>query len=380
MRISLSSINQQIAFLESQVTMMSSPIERIVGDTDRIFGDENEKRRFLRRLGKTIHRQPVNVSSPQEFRDSALRIDEYDDFPSSVERLLPLAEKSSTASGLLAGSLAALRGKEALDANDIRGAVIAYGFAYRKGSFLVRWTMDDFATIMPAFEAISNDASEETDIRADALFVRANILFLQNHVRQGLAELRAAQNLLPDEASFHTTEGSILAMQLQKQDSLAAFDRAADLGCDNMDDTLFHRAILTPFSEDERNFLEKYVALAEGDARKLPEACYRLSLFYGIMGPNHLGAARRFYDLGLKADKSRLPIFPDASSSLRKQARTLASKYNACGNLSCKRAACMLCKACRIVFYCSRECQTKEWKDHKTMCKKYKSESNRSTV
>jgi tetratricopeptide (TPR) repeat protein len=360
--------------------MMSSPIERIVGDTDRIFGDEDEKRRFLRRLKKTIRRQPDIWSSPQEFRDNALRIDECDDFAFSVERLLPLAEKSSTASGFLAGSLAAFRGKYALDANDIRSAVIAYGFAYRKGSFLVRWTFEDFATVMPAFKAISDDASEETDMRANALFVRANILFLQGRVREGLAELHAAQNLLPDDASFHTTEGSILAMQMQKQEALAAYDRAADLGCDNIDDTLFHRAILTTSSEDAQNFLEKYVALAEGDARKLPEACYRLSLLYGIMGPNYLGAARRFYDLGLKADKSKLPIFPDASSSIRKQAKTLASKYNACGNIRCKRAAHMLCTACRIVFYCSKECQNKEWKEHKTACKKYENESDRSSL
>ena len=169
-------------------------------------------------------------------------------------------------------------------------------------------------------------------------------------------------------------------MQLQKQEALAAFDRAADLGCDNIDDTLFHRAILTTAREDERKFLEKYVALAEGDARKLPEACHRLSLFYGIMGPNYLGAARRIYDLGLKADKSRLPIFPDELSSFRKQAKTLASNYNACGNLSCKRAAHMLCTACRVEFYCCRECQTKEWKDHKTMCKKYKNESDPSSL
>jgi tetratricopeptide (TPR) repeat protein len=360
-------------FVERQVTMMPSPIERIVGETDRIFGDENEKRRFLRRLEKTLRREPVNFSSPRQFMSSALRIDAtYNDFPFSVERLLPLAEKSSTASGLMAGSLAVLRGREALDANDIRGAVIAYGFAYRKGSFIVRWTLEDFATVMPAFKAISNNASEETATRADALFVRANILFLQGHVRQGLVELRVAQNLLPDDASFHTTEGSILAMQLQKQEALAAFDRAADLGCDDLDDTLFHRAILTESMEDARNFLEKYVALAEDDARKLPEACFRLSLLYGVMGPNYLGAARRFYDLGLKADKSRLPIFPDELSAQRKQAKTLASKYDACGNLSCKRAAYMLCTACRTVFYCSRECQIKEWKDHKTICKKYK--------
>jgi hypothetical protein len=86
--------------------------------------------------------------------------------------------------------------------------------------------------------------------------------------------------------------------------------------------------------------------------------------------------ARRLHDIdGLKADKSRLPTFPDELSSFRKEAKTLASKYNSFGNLRCKRAVRMLCTACRLVFYGSRECQTKEWRDHKTMCKKYEDES-----
>jgi hypothetical protein len=41
---------------------------------------------------------------------------------------------------------------------------------------------------------------------------------------------------------------------------------------------------------------------AECDARKLPEASYRLVMLLGDMGPSHIGAARRLLDLGLQAD------------------------------------------------------------------------------
>ena len=78
----------------------------IVGDTDRIFGDENKKGDFCAVLRKlSVDDQQFGAPHKSTWTVSALRIDEYDDSPFSVERLLP---------ALLAGSLAAFQGKYAL--------------------------------------------------------------------------------------------------------------------------------------------------------------------------------------------------------------------------------------------------------------------------
>jgi hypothetical protein len=145
------------------------------------------------------------------------------------------------------------------------------------------------------------------------------------------------------------------------------------LGCDDIEYTLFHRANVSE-SDEERVLLEEYVSRAERDARKLPLAYYRLALLHGMMGLRHLGAARRFFDLGAKADRSRLVIFnnKDDASGLRKQAQALVRKYHPCGNMDCPVSASNLCASCKTVYYCSRECQLEEWKNHKAVCKKGK--------
>lgn len=69
--------------------------------------------------------------------------------------------------------------------------------------------------------------------------------------------------------------------------------------------------------------LEQYVDQAEPDARKLPEACYRLALINASKGPRHIGAAKRFLVAGEAADRSRLPFFQDEAQEWRQQARAL---------------------------------------------------------
>ena len=35
----------------------------------------------------------------------------------------------------------------------------------------------------------------------------------------------------------------------------------------------------------------------------------------------------------------------------------------------CKKITKYLCSGCKSVYYCDRECQLKQWKDHKIICK-----------
>ena len=40
----------------------------------------------------------------------------------------------------------------------------------------------------------------------------------------------------------------------------------------------------------------------------------------------------------------------------------------ACGNPSCNNIGTKKCSVCRSTYYCSRECQRKNWSKHKTQC------------
>lgn len=354
---------------------MVSPVERIVGGSSNIhdlFGDEKERARFLRRLGRTIKRKPDSWASSAECMDSALRVDtDSDDFPYSIGNLEPLAENSETAMSLLTSALYAMRGNMMLneEPKNVVASVRAYAQVYRTNSMVVRWEMSTLVPAIRAFEALSRDSTQEDTVRADAFFVLANLSFLQRQVPHGLHLLHVAQQLAPQDAAFHAIEGCILAIQQDEQGSLNAFNRATALGCNDIEHTLFHRAILSPVPMTTAcAWLAQFVSQAERDARKLPEACFRLVMLFGLQGPSHLGAAKRFYETGVQADADRLPAFPDEAAQWRRQARALANRYHACGNPFCPVAAKSRCNRCKSISYCCRECQVKHWKYHKDTC------------
>lgn len=161
----------------SSGNMASSPIERIVGDAERVFGDVEERDRFLRRPRQACRlEQPSSLS--EELAASALRTDrETEEFPYSVEILLPLAENSVTALSLLASVLAAVRGRDALKNGDVRTAAIAFADAYRKNSMVARWELSGMTAGKSSFESLACDPSEEAAVRADALLILNHLSF-----------------------------------------------------------------------------------------------------------------------------------------------------------------------------------------------------------
>lgn len=164
-------------------------------------------------------------------------------------------------------------------------------------------------------------------------------------------------------------------MQMKTRTALAAYQRTAELVCDDIEHTLFHRAVLMSvipgaFTADAIiPILEAFVDQAEPDARKLPEACYRLALLHGTKGPRTIGTAKRYFLAGQKADQARLPCFRDEADEWRKQAGALVKRYQSCGNPSCSEAGSKVCKACGQISYCSRACQMQHWKAHKKFCR-----------
>jgi hypothetical protein len=112
---------------------------------------------------------------------------------------------------------------------------------------------------------------------------------------------------------------------MQHKDASKAFTRALELGCDDLEHTLFHRAIVQPDEARMISWLEDFVARAEPDARKLPEACYRLLVLHGSRGRQGIEAVNRFFELGLKA------LSKDYLSSMTKQVLRDPRPKRSCG-------------------------------------------------
>ena len=47
---------------------------------------------------------------------------------------------------------------------------------------------------------------------------------------------------------------------------------------------------------------------------------------------------------------------------------SFTQKQTKCGNICCKKDGIMICSRCKIIKYCSKECQVADWKRHKTEC------------
>jgi tetratricopeptide (TPR) repeat protein len=351
---------------------MPSPIEQALQrDASNLFPTEEDKDTFLRRLRRSMKR-PVHQNTVEEFFEDALRIDtEHDDFPFSIQNLekivLDSGGKSKTALSMLESAVCCVIGQDALQRGDTVKAASAFAEAYRKNSLVVRWDCNWMGPAFLAFQQLYQDTSAPPRIRAEALFVHANLLFLQHRHSKGLQEIQLAQVLLPQDPFFPAVEGCVWAMLLERAKARQALDKAARLGCPDPEHSLFHRAVLLDSSEDDQvaiDLLEKFVDVAHPDARKLPEACYRLALLYGYRAPPEMGAAKRYFLRG------GLRIFPDEASSWRETARALVKGYIPCGYEKCRAAALSPCSVCGKAYYCSQECLNADWPSHKSSCKK----------
>lgn len=354
---------------------MATPLDRAVDN--KFFQDEKEQTTFIRRLKRSIKRE-VHQNSVEEFFQGALKIGYgQDGFKFSLENLereMNQHPESKTVMGMLETAVNSIIGMEALNRGDSKIAASALAEAYRKNSLVVRWAFDQVPAANEFFKVLYSDTNQEPKVRSDALFVHANLLFLQGQFKQGMKQINVAQRILApnEDPYFAAAQGCILAMQMEVGEAHKAFQKAAKLGCDDLEHTLFHCAIVSEKCGNMHAYslLEDYVVRAEPDARKLPEACYRLAMYHGIKGPRHLGAAKRFYMLGEKADRDHIgSLFPDEAEQFRAQARALVKRYHSCGRKGCCSSSTKNCSRCGQVYYCSKKCQRVDWVSHKLLCK-----------
>lgn len=314
----------------------------------------------------------VTQASVEEFFDDSLKLHAEGTFNFSLEKLIPLAEEGSvTARRLLRSRMCAEHGEKMMRNGKIKAAAVSFAAAYRLEGTTVQWEAGQvFNNAFSQFGELASDATEDPGIRADALLVVAMLHFMIQEVPKGLLKLRLAQHIQPEDGALWNIEGCILAMRLEKGKALAAYSKAKSLGSDAIEHTLFHRAILMTSEDEYKTTLEEFVARAPKDGRKICEAYYRLAIAYAQGRPRLFGAARRYYDLGFKAEESRLCVFAGDESNHRAAAKALVSKFQPCGNPECPVAGQKKCSRCKKISYCSSGCQKKDWLKHKGHCEK----------
>mmetsp|Transcript_84606 Transcript_84606/g.169290 ORF Transcript_84606/g.169290 Transcript_84606/m.169290 type:complete len:385 (+) Transcript_84606:197-1351(+) len=343
------------------------------GDDGRLHGEAKAKAKEFRAFTAYVKNQ-VPQSSVEDFLESAVRYD-TGTFHFSLERLIPLAHEGSLLERrLLRSRVVAIYGEEMMRLGDIKSAAVAYAAAYRLEGQAVSWELSTIENALVEFGALSRNAQEDPEVRADALLVVANINFMRKETSKALSNIRLAQLLQPSDSMLWNTEGCFLSMLMKIDHALAAFNKAKSLGSDEIDRTLFHRAVLMikqGTSHDEaKAALEEFVTRAAPGSRKLCEAYYRLAV--ECAGDKLFGSARRFYDLGISAEKFRCVLFGDEALNHRIAAKAIVGKFSPCGNPKCPHAGHQKCSKCKMVVYCSVACQQHEWPSHKADCKKSK--------
>ncbi len=116
--------------------------------------------------------------------------------------------------------------------------------------------------------------------------------------------------------------------------------------------------------------LEKFVSLCAGDERSLCDACYHLAQ---IAVHRSKDEALAWYKKGSNAESTRSPVFahlplPDSKSLV---ASLFGRTQHACAMRGCQGWGRHYCAGCRLVLYCTAECQRADWKaGHKAACVK----------
>ncbi len=118
--------------------------------------------------------------------------------------------------------------------------------------------------------------------------------------------------------------------------------------------------------------VEKCISLCQGDEDFLSEAYFHLAQ-WAFCPSRSLNEVRKWYDLGIKAERTRSPVF--AHNPMLSEKATLAALLGkgsySCAMQGCRGYASLKCSQCLSVRYCGVDCQRAHWKaGHKAVCVK----------
>jgi len=197
-------------------------------------------------------------------------------------------------------------------------------------------------------------------------------------------------NLYPQDAFFYMRRGCLLCFNKEHEKAVNDFDTAITL---DSDFSLYylrataHRNIHDNIKKAIPDYLH-YLKIAPSDDRKIPNAHYGLAECY--ISLSQYEDAKAHTDLAKIAEDNLLPFFPKLEDGgVKKAVLTFFERTekhtqrlnnmkqsiynpheinNQC--VHCGKIATTRCSRCKVVYYCSVQCQKTNYNKHKIKCNK----------
>jgi TPR repeat protein len=243
------------------------------------------------------------------------------------------------------------------------------------------------AILMPAVErALTRDPTNIAAMSCSLSFSMGSGLATVTRLAAGYI------SLVPREPFLHHKYACFLGFS---QDSkhieigVRSMARAFELAAPNIPtDWYYDKGTLLRLSGNTNDAIDAYqyyIDHMERCARKIPEAYYCIaSLLCNPMAHSSQNAPPhnvlvniwRYYRLGQRAEQYRLPVIapvgqlpPKLIVSLYCSNNPLPNTVQTCGFCFDEPASPQRCSRCKAIKYCSRDCQTKHWPEHKPECR-----------
>lgn len=122
--------------------------------------------------------------------------------------------------------------------------------------------------------------------------------------------------------------------------------------------------------------LKEFLAEAPPCWKTYPNVCYYLAQL--ALSTKNMVGFKKSYELGQDAEEKRLPFLNPVNLALKDLLTPVYQLFAnvklpvTCGNRVCakndKENKLMICSSCGKQKYCSKLCQTADWKNHKAAC------------
>jgi hypothetical protein len=244
--------------------------------------------------------------------------------------------------------------------------------ALRLNESMLEWNDDNFSQFCDALKHYCAQNGEDADARTVFGFMLLVKSRSPDTFRQALATFQGlGDNCSFIRAAFHM----ILGQYLEVIREFTLVLRRGDATQDPSTNLAHYARGMALFAIGDkagcRADLEKYVSLCAGDEQNLCDACYQLAQLSADQ--SRRDEALVWYKKGSQAENTRSPVFahlplPDSKSLV---AKLFDRTHHQCALRGCQGWGRHHCARCRVVLYCSVECQRVDWKaGHKAACVK----------